>query len=287
MDAMTAANLNGKHILITGGGTGIGLGCARQAISDGAIVTIAGRRVDVLMSAAEELKAMATDGGQVRIAECDVTDVEAVKAAVAIATEGSGVLHGAVANAGKGAGMPILLMTADQLRDTFEPNVIGAFNTIQQAAAAMHDTGGSIVAISSIAGRLGGRFRAAYAASKAALDMIVKVSADELGPFGIRVNSVNPGLVPTEATAVMMDDENFAEVIEDYLNQMPIRRLGTIDDVGRFVRFLMSDDAEWITGQVLGVDGGHTVRRAPNLEHSLRMRMGDEMVDRLSGPRWK
>lgn len=285
---MTAATLQGKHILITGGGTGIGLGCARQAISDGAVVTIVGRRVDVLEHAAEELRTIARDGGEVRTAQCDVTDSDAIKAAIEVATAGNdGRLDGAVANAGKGSGKPVLLLSADDLRDTFDPNVFGAFNTIREAATVMHDTGGSIVAISSIAGKLGGRFRAAYAASKAALDMLVKVSADELGPFGIRVNSVNPGLVPTEATAPLMDDDNLAEVIEDYLDQMPIRRLGTIDDVGGFVRFLLSDDASWITGQNLPVDGGHTIRRAPNLEHSVRLRMGDELVDRFVGPRWR
>ena len=285
---MTAARLTGKHILVTGGGTGIGLGCARRLVLDGAVVTIAGRRLDVLEAAAAELRALAGDDRAVRVAACDVTDEAQVRAAVEVAANDAGGLDGAVANAGKGAGLPILMTHADMLRDTFEPNVIGAFNTIKCAALAMRDHGGgSIVAVSSISGKLGGRFRAAYAASKAALDMLVKVSADELGPFGIRVNSVNPGLVPTPATAAITDDDDLAEVREDYLDQMPIRRLGTADDVGGFVRFLLSDDAAWITGQALPIDGGHTVRRAPNLESALRARLGDEAIDRAVGPRWR
>jgi NAD(P)-dependent dehydrogenase (short-subunit alcohol dehydrogenase family) len=284
---MTAATLHGKHVLVTGGGTGIGLGCARRLVADGAVVTIAGRRLDVLDAAAQELRSVAAPGAEVRVAACDVTDESEVEAAVAVAVDSFGALHGAVANAGKGAGLPILMMHADQLRDTFEPNVIGAFNTIKRAGLVMRDHGGgSIVAVSSIAGKLGGRFRASYAASKAALDMLVKVSADELGPFGIRVNSVNPGLVPTPATAAITEDEDDTTVREDYLNQMPIRRLGTVEDVGGFVRFLLSEDAGWITGQALSIDGGHTIRRAPNLEHALRARMGDDTLDRLAGPRW-
>lgn len=285
---MTAARLTGKHILVTGGGTGIGLGCARRLVLDGAVVTIAGRRLDVLEAAAAELRALAGDDRAVRVAACDVTDEAQVQAAVEVAADADGALHGAVANAGKGSGLPILMTDADMLRDAFEPNVIGAFNTIKCAALAMRDHGGgSIVAVSSISGKLGGRFRAAYAASKAALDMLVRVSADELGPFGIRVNSVNPGLVPTPATAALTEDDDLVEVREDYLNQMPIRRLGTADDVGGFVRFLLSDDAAWITGQALPIDGGHTVRRAPNLEHALRARLGDEAIDRAVGPRWR
>lgn len=285
---MTAATLTGKHVLVTGGGTGIGLGCARRLVADGAVVTIAGRRLEVLEEAAEQLRGIAAAGAAVRVAECDVTDEAQVEAAVAIAVDESGALHGAVANAGKGAGLPILAMHADQLRDTFEPNVIGAFNTIKHAGLVMRDHGGgSIVAVSSIAGKLGGRARAAYAASKAALDMLVKVAADELGPFAIRVNSVNPGLVPTPATAAITEDDDNAVVREDYLNQMPIRRLGTIDDVGGFVRFLLSDDASWISGQAMAIDGGHTIRRAPNLEFAIRARMGDEAMDRLVGPRWQ
>ena len=150
--------------------------------------------------------------------------------------------------------------------------------------------GGSIVAMSSIAGALGGRFRTAYAVSKAGLDMMVRTAADELGPFGIRVNSVRPGLVPTETTARLTDadgDTNpLAVTRNDYIAQMPLARLGTPDDVGQLVRFLAGAEASWITGQNIAVDGGHTVRRAPNMEASVRAQLGDEAVDELVGPRW-
>jgi NAD(P)-dependent dehydrogenase (short-subunit alcohol dehydrogenase family) len=226
---------------------------------------------------------------EVRTIVCDVTDDDEVAAAVAAACDEDGHLGAAIVNAGAGAGSAVLQMRPAELRAVLDLNVVGAFSTIHHAARTMQPAGGSIVAISSIAGVLGGRFRAAYASSKAALDMLVKVSADELGPFGIRVNSVRPGLVPSDATAALFDPEPgspLAEVQADYLRNMPLGRLGKPDDVAALVRFLCSDDAGWITGQHYAVDGGHTIRRAPNMDAAIRSRLGDDVVDGLVGPRW-
>jgi NAD(P)-dependent dehydrogenase (short-subunit alcohol dehydrogenase family) len=280
-----------RTALVTGGGTGIGLACARQLRRAGWTVTIAGRRADVLDGAARSLRAEppAVPDAEVRTVVCDVTDDDQVAAAVSAATDEAGRLGAAIVNAGAGAGTAVLQMRPSELRAVLDLNVVGAFSTIHHAARTMQPTGGSIVAISSIAGVLGGRFRAAYAASKAALDMLVKVSADELGPFGIRVNSVRPGLVPSDATAALFDPEPgtpLAEVQADYLRNMPLGRLGTPDDVAALVRFLCSHEAGWITGQHYAVDGGHTVRRAPNMDAAMRARLGDDVVDGLVGPRW-
>ena len=108
--------------------------------------------------------------------------------------------------------------------------MVGAFNTIQAAAETMRSSGGSIIAISSIAGALGGRFRAAYASSKAALDMLVRSAADELGGFGIRINSIRPGVVESEATAMMF--EHMPHIIDDYKKNMPLGRVGEPEEVG-------------------------------------------------------
>jgi NAD(P)-dependent dehydrogenase (short-subunit alcohol dehydrogenase family) len=287
-----AGHRAGRHALVTGGGTGIGLACARQLLQAGWHVTIAGRRASVLDDAAAALRATPGVAGpdRVRTAVCDVTDDEQVRATVLAACHDDGRIGATVVNAGAGAGTAVLQMQPAELRAILELNVVGAFSTIRHAARVMQPTGGSIVAISSIAGVLGGRFRAAYAASKAALDMLVKVSADELGPFGIRVNSVRPGLVPSDATASLFDPQPgsaLAEVQRDYLRNMPLGRLGTPDDVGALVRFLCSDDAAWITGQHYAVDGGHTLRRAPNMDAAIRDRLGDAAVDDLVGPRWE
>lgn len=281
----SSSGLDGLTALVTGGGTGIGLGIARQLALGGAIVTIAGRRAETLRTAADAL--LAETGCNVAWTVCDVTDDASVAAAVAAAAEKGNGLDIAVANAGSGSGTAFLAMSTADLKATYEANVFGAFATMRESAKSMKESGGgSIIAISSIAGALGGRFRGAYASSKAALDMLVRVAADELGPFGVRVNSVRPGLVPSEVTAPLTSAESgpLLAVQRDYLDNMPISRLGTPDDIGSMVAFLASPAAGWITGQNIAVDGGHTLRRAPNMEAALRARIGDAVVDGWVGP---
>jgi NAD(P)-dependent dehydrogenase (short-subunit alcohol dehydrogenase family) len=132
--------------------------------------------------------------------------------------------------------------------------------------------GGSIVAISSIAGVLTHRYMAAYATSKAALEMLVRSAADELGPAGVRVNAVRPGLVPTEATVPLVHD---GATLADYMAQMPLARVGTPSDVAAAVAFFCGDDSSWITGQILSVDGGHTLRRGPDISSLVQPLFGD------------
>ncbi|CAE7148636.1 Sugct [Symbiodinium necroappetens] len=123
--------------------------------------------------------------------------------------------------------------------------------------------GGAIVAVSSIAGHLTHRNLGQYCVAKAGVEMLVRNSADELGHYGIRVNGVRPGLVPTEMAAGLQQTD---AVREDYLAQMPLKRLGKPEDVAAAVRFLAGPEAAWITGQLLGVDGGHSLRRGPDLD---------------------
>lgn len=276
------ADLMSKTALVTGGGTGIGFGIAAKLMEANAQVTIAGRREDVLNEAAERLDASVSSSGNIKVVCCDVTDALAVRNAVEVAANDKGVLDIAVANAGIGAGGPFLTMTDETLRSVLEVNVVGAFNTIQAAAETMRLSGGSIIAISSIAGALGGRFRAAYASSKAALDMLVRSAADELGGFGIRINSIRPGVVESEATAMMF--EHMPHIIDDYKKNMPLGRVGEPEEVGDAVVWLAGSGSSWVTGQNIAVDGGHTLRRAPDLEPAIRARMGDEEYSRLSKP---
>ena len=277
-------DLIGKHALVTGGGTGIGLGIARRLAEAGATTTIAGRRADVLEGAADDLRATAR--ADIRTTVCDVVDNESVTEAVAVAADDDGRLQIAVANAGVGTGGPFLAMEAAALRDLLDVNVVGAFNTMQAAALTMRAEGGSIIAISSIAGALGGRFRAAYAASKAAVDMMVRSAADELGGFGIRVNSIRPGVVRSEATGALFD--YMPHIVDDYVRQMPLGRVGAAEEVGDAAVWLAGDESAWVTGQNIAVDGGHTLRRAPDLEPAIRARLGDEayaeLVEPGSGP---
>ncbi len=122
--------------------------------------------------------------------------------------------------------------------------------------------GGSIVNISSIAGALTHRWMDSYCASKAGLNMLTRCAADDLGEHGIRVNAVMPGVVDTELAKILTTtDASRAE----YLRLMPISRVGKPEDVGALVGFLLSDEASWMTGQCIGVDGGHTIRKGPDL----------------------
>jgi NAD(P)-dependent dehydrogenase (short-subunit alcohol dehydrogenase family) len=268
--AHAALALEGKFALVTGGGSGIGLACARHLLRDGATVTLAGRSEDKLRQAAATLESEVPPGAAVRVVVCDVTDEATVGAAVQAAAS-SGRLDIAVANAGGGAARAILEMSLDEWRYALDVNLTGTFLTVKHAAQAMTGSGGSIVAISSIAGALTHRFMSGYCASKAGGEMLVRCAADELGALGIRVNAVRPGLVPTDLAAPLATDD---VVVADYLDQMPIARLGTTDDVASAVRWLAGPESSWVTGQCFAIDGGHTLRRGPRI---------DTMVERFFG----
>src|SRR5262245_49617988 len=265
--------LEGKFALVTGGGSGIGLACARHLLRDGATVTIAGRSEDRLGKAAAALRPDVPRGAEVRTAVCDVADETAVQAAVERAAS-SGRLDIAVANAGGGAVGSVVRMSLDEWRYTVDLNLAGTFLTVKHAAQAMTD-GGAIVAISSIAGTLTHRFMSAYCASKAGVEMLVRCAADELGALGIRVNAVRPGLVPTDLAAPLATND---AVVADYLDQMPLGRLGTTDDVAEAVRWLAGPESSWVTGQCIAIDGGHTLRRGPRIETTVETFFGPEAV---------
>jgi NAD(P)-dependent dehydrogenase (short-subunit alcohol dehydrogenase family) len=247
--------LDGFGALITGGGSGIGLACATALVADGASVTICGRTPERLESAANTVRA--------RWHVADVTDEDQVQAVVTAASEPTGGLDIVVACAGGSTHMgPITSSPLEQWRSTVEVNVIGTFLTLKHAAPVMaRGRGGSFVGVSSIAGTATHRYLSAYCVGKAGIDMLVRVAADELGPSAIRVNSVQPGLVDTEMVAGIMATD---AVLDDYLAQMPIARVGKPDDIAALVRFLAGPESSWITGQTIGVDGGHHLRRGPD-----------------------
>ncbi len=266
-------SLQGKGALVTGGGSGIGLACARALLAAGASVTIVGRTESKLRAAAEGLEKEAPAGARVQLGVCDVTSEEAVEAAVELARRATGTLDVAVANAGAGAGGPLFTTSLEMWRYAVDVNLTGTFLTVKHAGKAMAASGGgSIIAISSIAGPLTHRFMAPYCASKAGVEMLIKVAADELGPLGIRANAVRPGLVPTDMAMPLTDDQT---IVDDYLDQMPLRRLGTVEDIAAAVRYLAGPESSWVTGQCFAIDGGHTLRRGPRI---------DSMVERFYGP---
>ena len=272
-----SAALSGMAALVTGGGSGIGLACAKALVRDGASVTIAGRTESRLEAGAEALRTLAADGVRVATAVCDVADEDQVAAAVATATEATGALELCVAAAGNGTLGPVVAMSAEQWNDIIGINLTGAFFTLKHAGAAMvRAGGGSFVGISSIAAPLTHRFMSVYCVSKAGLETLLKTAADELGPAGVRVNAVRPGLVPTELAAALDADP---QVRDDYLAQMPLGRVGEPADVANIVRFLLGPESSWITGEAIGVDGGHHLRRGPDVEHWSRAFFGDDATE--------
>ncbi len=266
--------LANQNAFVTGGGSGIGLACSKYFASRGANVLIMGRNLTKLEAAAAELKQENPDV-TIEVYAGDVSNESDVIAAVEKASPNG--LDIAVANAGIGGLAPIMATEASNWDDIMQTNLSGTFYTIKHAGRAMAKSGGgAICTISSIAGVRTHRFMGPYCVSKAGIDMLVRNCADELGVANIRVNSVCPGLVDTEIAAGLMTTE---EVHNDYLECMPISRTGEVQDIANAVGFLCGPDSSWITGVTLSVDGGHHLRRGPNVEPFSRMLFGDEITD--------
>jgi NAD(P)-dependent dehydrogenase (short-subunit alcohol dehydrogenase family) len=258
----------GKAGFVTGGGTGIGLACARKIVEGGGRVMIAGRREEVLRESAKHL------GEGAEWVRCDVTDEASVESAVARTVERLGALRLAVNSAGTGSIGSVLNATPSDFAATIDTNLTGVFRCMRAEARAMKAAGGgSIVNLSSIAATLTHRWWNAYCASKAGVNMLTRCAADDLGEHGIRVNAVMPSLVPTELAAPLAGNE---DVRAEYLTRIPLGRLGTVEDVAAVVAFLLSDEASWITGQCIGVDGGHTIRQGPDIVRLLRQLLPEE-----------
>ncbi len=259
---------DGKVGFVTGGGTGIGLACAREIVAGGGKVMLAGRREDVVQAAAAGL------GDHAAGMACDITDDASVDAAIAATVARFGPLTLAVNSAGMPGTGSVLNALPEEVRYVVDTNVVGTFRCVRAEAKAMKAAGGgAIVNISSIAGVLTHRWMTSYCISKAAVNMLTACAADDLGEHGIRVNAVLPSLVPTDmASPLVGSDDSVAE----YMRCMPIARLGRLEDVGALVAFLLSDDAGWITGQCIPVDGGHTIRQGPDLVPFIRQFLPEE-----------
>lgn len=262
------SNFEGKVAFVTGGATGIGLASARAVVEGGGRVMLAARRADVLE------QATATLGGHADFVACDVTSDASVDAAVEATLSRFGALHLAVNAAGMGMAGSVTAQSTEAWAMTLDTNLTGVMRCLRAEARAMKDAGGgSIVNISSIAGALTHRWMSAYCVSKAGINMLTRCAADELGEFGIRVNAVMPGLVDTELAVTLTSSE---AAIAEYESRMPLARIGVPKDVGSLVGFLLSDDAAWITGQCIGVDGGHTLRQGPDLVELFRPLMPED-----------
>ena len=261
------SSFEGKTAFVTGGATGIGLACAKAVLEGGGQVMLAARRREVLEEVASSL------GPRAAFVECDVTSDASVDAAVEATVARFGALNLAVNAAGMGMAGPITAQPTEAFTMTLDTNLTGVLRCVRAEARAMKKAGGgSIVNVSSIAGVLTHLWMSAYCVSKAGVNMLTRCAADELGEFGIRVNAVMPGLVETDLAVTLTSNE---AAVAEYRRLMPVSRVGVPRDVGSLVGFLLSDDATWITGQCIGVDGGHTIRKGPDLVELFRPLMPD------------
>lgn len=243
-------DLTGRVALVTGGTRGIGLATVRALAEAGATVVLTGRDEAAVKERAAEVAAE-LDAAVSGVA-LDVTDAKAVSAVVRGVAKEHGRLDILVANAGVLEDALVGMITEDLITRMLTTNVAGTIHTVQAAARAMmRKKTGAIVVLASIVGERGSAGQTAYAASKAAVGNVARSTAKELGRYGIRVNGVAPGVIETAMTAHLSED-----VINGRVKDTPLGRLGQPEEIAKVIRFLVSDEASFVTGQILGVDGG-------------------------------
>lgn len=249
---MGGVDLRGTVAVVTGAGGGLGGGIARAFAACGAAVVVHYR------TSAESAASVVTDirasGGRALLAQGDLTDPDSGQGLVARTIDEFGRVDTVVANAGIAPVAELATMSVSQWREVVDTNLIATFATVQAAAAAMSAGGGAIILIGSIEGMHPAWAHAHYCASKAAVIHLARTAALEYGRYGIRVNSVSPGLIWRDGL-----DLDWPEGVRRYRRAVPLGRLGRPADVGNACVFLASSMAEWITGVNLVVDGGVSV----------------------------
>jgi 3-oxoacyl-[acyl-carrier protein] reductase len=241
-------DLSGKVAIVTGASRGIGRGVALALAARGAHVVAAAREGN----AGETAEAIADSGGRGEGASVDVTDAPSVERLMAGALERHGRLDILVNNAGIARDGLVLRMRRDDWDAVLATNLTAAFTCIQAAVKPMiRQRSGRIISISSVVGQMGNAGQANYAASKAGLIGLTKAVAREVASRHVTVNAIAPGYVETDMTRTVAEKAQ-----ADWMSHVPLGRIGTPADVAAAVCFLASDEASYITGQVLAVNGG-------------------------------
>lgn len=272
---MKTGTLAGRSIVVTGGGTGLGAAIAQLAAREGAKVTVSGRTEGTLRDTAA---AIAEAGGTAQVVVGDVTVEADVARLVAEAAEFGGGIHGFVANAGGGSPVaPLHLQDLDAFERVLRLNTVGTFLCIKHAVPHLaRAEGGSFVGMSSIAGHVTHPLFGGYPTGKAGIESLIRNAADEYGRFGVRFNGVQPGYIQTDVMATFTPG---TPIYDSYVSQTPLGGVGRPDDVAQVVRFLLSDQSRWMTGQLLAVDGGNSLRRGPDFTSLAERRLGPEGLD--------
>ena len=242
--------LHGKTALVTGASRGIGRAVAIRLASDGANVAInfAGN-----LEKAQEVKAIIeANGGNAMLVQCDVSDFNAVEQMIKQITDNWKSIDILVNNAGITRDALLLRMKPDDFDAVINTNLKGVFNCTKLVSKLMlKQRRGRIVNMSSVVALEGNAGQTNYAAAKAGIIGFTKSAARELAPRGITVNAVAPGFIETDMTNAIPD-----EIKQSTADKIPVGRLGRTEDIANAVAFLVSDQADYITGQVLAVDGG-------------------------------
>ncbi len=234
----SADGARGRSVLVTGGTRGIGLAIARALAADGDAVAVTYRSGE-------------PPEGLLGV-RCDVTDPESVEAAFTEVEAKQGPVEVLVANAGITRDQLVMRMSEEDFADVVSTNLAGSWRVAKRASKGMLKLRrGRVVFISSVVGLLGSAGQSNYAATKAGLVGLARSLARELGSRGITYNVVAPGFVETDMTAELGDD-----LQKTYKSQIPLGRFCSADEVARVVRFVASDDAAYITGAIVPVDGG-------------------------------
>lgn len=243
--------LSKKHAVVTGGGTGLGLGVAKAMVEAGALVTIVGRRRDVLEGAIEEI------GEDAGFEVADIAELACIQDLVR-RLESRAPIDILVNNAGTHHKAPTLDTDDADFARVIETNLFGSFALTRDIARCMAERGeGSIVMITSMAAILGLPQVASYTASKSALQGLTRQLAVEFGPLGIRVNAVAPGFIETDMNREIFEKD--PERLQRILARTPLGGLGSSSDVAGSVVYLSSPTARFVTGVCLPVDGGLSI----------------------------
>lgn len=251
----TSISLAGKVALVTGGGRGIGKAIARRLAEAGAAVVIASRKLENLESTARELASLP---GRVVPIACHVGRLDQLENLIRQTEAQLGPIDILVNNSATNLGQgPALAVTDDMFDKIVEINVKAALRLVRLTVPKMIErkTGGSIINISSVSGlepQPGGLL---YSFTKAGLLMLTRSWAHEFGPFGVRVNAIAPGLIQTEFSQHFWKNPDYVGQLE---RTQPIRRIGQPEEIGFAALYLASDEASFVTGQTLVVDGGMT-----------------------------
>ncbi len=249
-------DLTGRRALVTGGGSGIGLAMARALADHGASLALWGRRAEKVRAAAGELTAA---GAVAHAQQVDVSDEAAVAEGVRETVALLGGLDVVVVNAGLGVPLaPLVDTTAADYRTVMDTNLDGAFWTLRETARVLVEqgTGGSVVAVASLAAVSGAARNHAYGASKAGLTAFVRSAAVELARHGIRVNGVLPGWTATDMTSAAQSSPVFTDRV---ISRVPMGRWGRPEEFGGVAVYLAADASSYQTGTTVLVDGGYAV----------------------------